>query len=198
MDVYTTNGVEEMSSIDIKSTIYGTGASELGIEWSLQSTTKIGKIGPELHSSETLGVNEQPPRGLTQHSHRPAKVASTVLDKSLLERAKTLLEDYNITDAMQTTIDLGSLRGIVLQLWESAATSTQFHREILALLEAAVISLESPNEGQLSVLREAVIDLQNDVLAQAHIDVIRRQFINEGFSPLALLSEIENDENNNR
>jgi len=85
------------------------------------------------------------------------------------------------------------LRGIVLQLWESAANATQFHQEILAALESAVLGVETLNKNQLSAVREAVMDLGNDVLSEAHLDVIRRKFIAEGFSPLALLSEVEND-----
>lgn len=193
--INTTNGVGEILLEDFKTESFGTGTSGSEISGGASLAPDTSAI---LHSVETLGANEQPPCERLQRSLGPTKIASAHLDKSLLERAKTTLEDFNINDAMQATIDLGSLRGVVLQLWETAATSTQFHKEILAILEAAVISLESPNEGQLSVLREAIIDLQNDVLAQAHVDVIRRQFINEGFSPLALISEIENGDNSNR
>lgn len=113
------------------------------------------------------------------------------LDRSLLSRAKDIIGSFNHSDVMDATINLESLRGIVLQLWESARKSTQFHQEILAILEAAILSAESPTDTQLSVFKEAVTDLANDVLTQAHVDVIRRRFIGEGFSPLAVLTEVE-------
>jgi len=119
------------------------------------------------------------------------------LNKSLLKRAKDIIDSFNHHDVMEATIDLESLKGIVLQLWESATNGTQFHQEILATLESAILSVESPNESQLSAFKEAVMDLGNDVLTQAHVDVIRRRFISEGFSPLALLTEIEDVDDGN-
>jgi len=115
------------------------------------------------------------------------------LDRSLLNRAKDIIDSFNNCDVMESTIDLESLRGTVLQLWESATNGTQFHQEILATLESAILSVESPNESQLSVFKEAVMDLENDILTQAHVDIIRERFVAEGFSPLALLSEAEDD-----
>lgn len=113
------------------------------------------------------------------------------LDRSLLNRANNIIDSLDHRDVVESTVHLESLRGIVLQLWEIAATSSQAHQEILAVLESAILSIESPNEGQLSAFKEAVMDLGNDVLTQAHVDVIRRRFIGEGFSPLALLSELK-------
>jgi len=119
------------------------------------------------------------------------------LNKSLLERAKSIIDGFNCDDVMDATVNLESLRGIVLQLWKSATNSSQFHQDILAILESAIISVEYPNKDQLTVFREAVIDLGNNVLTQAHVDVIRRRFISEGFSPLALLSEVEDGDDSN-
>jgi len=140
---------------------------------------------PPLPRPETPGL----PRPFTLVESKA--VATRGLDRSLLNRANNIIDSLDHRDVVEATVHLESLRGIVLQLWESAATSSQTHQEILAVLESAILSIESPNEGQLSAFKEAVMDLGNDVLTQAHVDVIRRRFIGEGFSPLALLSELE-------
>lgn len=119
------------------------------------------------------------------------------LNKPLLEHAKSIIESFKPDDVIDAKVNLEALRGILLQLWNSAASSSQFHQDILATLESAMLTVESPNESQLSVFREAIVDLENGVLTQAHVDVIRRRFIGEGFSPLALLSEIEDGDESN-
>lgn len=121
-------------------------------------------------------------------------VVVRALDKSLLLRARDILESFDANDLVQSSVDLESLRGIVVQLWESAANSTQFHQQILAILESAILTIELPNQEQLSLFREAVIDLGHDVLTQAQVDIIQRQFISKGFSPLALLGDTEDSD----
>jgi hypothetical protein len=113
------------------------------------------------------------------------------LDRSLLNRAKNIMDGFNHSDIMEVAVNLESLRGIVLQLWESAANASQLHQEILAILESAILSVECPTESQLAAFKEAVTDLGIDILTQAHVNVIRRRFIAEGFGPLALLSEVK-------
>lgn len=188
-----TVGVDEVSEIDFKNLSVLTSTVELEA-----STLSKGASGGKYWFNETLGVSEDLPKAVQAPLDSRKQVAVGSLDKSLLERAKDVVESLRVNDVMDTAINLDSLRGIVLQLWESATNSTQFHQEILALLESAVISIESPNKDQLSVFREAIIDLENDVLAQAHVDVIRRQFIKRGFSPLAVLSEIEDSDDSNK
>jgi hypothetical protein len=122
---------------------------------------------------------------------KPGKAAGKSLDKSLLARARNIIDGFTPGDVMEDTINFESLRGIVLQLWESAENASQLHQEILAILESAILSIECPTESQLAAFKEAVTDLGSDVLTQAHVDVIRRRFIAEGFSPLALLSEVK-------
>lgn len=116
------------------------------------------------------------------------------LNKSLLVRAKEILESFDANNLVESSVDLESLRGIVLQLWESAINSSQFHQQILAILESAILTIELPNQEQLSLFREAVIDLGHDLLTQAQVDIIQRQFISRGFSPLALLGDTEDSD----
>jgi hypothetical protein len=188
-----TIGVDEASEIDFKKSNILTGSLEFEA-----ITLSKGAKGNRYWFNETLGVSEDFPKAAQAPLGGRKQVAIGRLDKSLLERAKDIVESLRVNDVMDTAINLDSLRGIILQLWESATNSTQFHQEILAFLETAVISIESPNENQLSVFKEAIIDLENDVLAQAHVDIIRSQFIKRGFSPLAVLSEIEDSDDNSK
>lgn len=160
------------------------------------SSTDTRWRAPEYYLNETLDASGEAPQVTRTHLAKYTTTVQEGLDKSILGRAKSIIESFGDSDVMEVAINLESLRGIVLQLWESATSSSQFHQEILAILESALISVESPNENQLSVFREAIADLERDVLAQVHVDVIRGQFIREGFSPLALLSEVEDVDGN--
>jgi hypothetical protein len=184
-------GVDEASLADFHELGAYTGTS------SVESKNLMGfgpsaldRYGPNI----TLGANAEVPQKVRTPLAENGKPVSGRLDRSLLERANAIIDSFNAEDVMDSTINMESLRGIVLQLWESAANATQFHQEILAMLESAILSVECLSKSQLSAWREAVIDLGNDILAQAHLDVIRRRFIAEGFTPLALLSEAENDD----
>ena len=183
-------GVDDASLSNVHEMDAYTGAS------SLKSKNVMGYSPSTLeHYSPniTLGANAEVPQKAKMLLSENGKPATGKLDGSLLNRAKTIIDNFNSDDVIESTINIESLRGIVLQLWESAANATQFHQEILAALESAILSVETLDKNQLSAVREAIMDIGNDVLAQAHLDVIRGRFITEGFSPLALLSEVEND-----
>jgi hypothetical protein len=144
-----------------------------------------------LPSSESLGSPQ--PFSLVKNK----QIVPKGLDMSLLNRAKSIIDGFNPSDVIESAVNLESLRGIVLQLWESATNASQFHQEILANLESAILSVECPTKSQLAAFKEAVTDLRSDVLTQAHVNVIRKRFIREGFSPLAILSQIENADDSN-
>jgi len=157
-------------------------------------------VDKDFSSEANLDERTQGLPSRTAARFRVAEFKSDVgkgLNKPFLERAKSIIDSFKPDDVMDAKVNLEALRGILLQLWNSAASSSQFHQDILATLESAMLTVESPNEGQLSVFREAIVDLENCVLTQAHVDVIRRLFIGEGFSPLALLSEIEDGDESN-
>jgi len=149
-------------------------------------------------SNETIGVDRMSPektRGLTRGSvAEPKKVVGRSLDKSLLARAQSIVDSLDLVDVEQATVDFESLRGIIIQLWESAVNASQFHQDILAILESAMLSVDLPGANHLPHFREAIRDLCSDALTGAHVDVIRRRFINAGFSPLVLLGELNNED----
>ncbi len=161
-------------------------------------------IHREYSTDKTLGANTEETAGRGSVSLTTSATLRGSLDNSLLKRAADIIESFKAEDPISAVNDLESLRGIILQLWENAAEATQYHQEILSLLESAMLSVEHPSEGMLRCFREAILDLQNTVLSQANVDVIRRQFIRQGFSPLALLSDSEdmdgddNDDNHGK
>jgi len=141
-------------------------------------------------TNATLGADEE---SLELTMGRPGTqrvAASKGLDKALLKRAVTILGSFGPDDVVAAQLDMDALRGLVLELWESAQSATQDHQDILALIEEAVLSVDSLTEDQISVLREGFRDLEKPVLGQVHVDVIRGRLIGQGFSPLALLSEL--------
>jgi hypothetical protein len=135
-------------------------------------------------------------KGETGQLSRPApshatKDARGILDQLLLTRAIEIVDSFEGCDVIDASVNLESLRGIVSQLWNSAIGSSRFHQDILAALESALLSIETPTSAQISILREALIDLGQKVLTQAHVEIIRSEFVSRGFSPLALLSNTE-------
>lgn len=142
---------------------------------------------------QTLGDISQEISILPAETNREA--GNNRLDKALLKRAQSIIDGFDRDDVMNATINMESLRGVILGLWESAANSTLFNRDILAALESAILSIEIPSEDQLSVFREAINDLESEILTASHVDIIRQRFIANGFSPLALLDEVEDGDN---
>jgi hypothetical protein len=115
------------------------------------------------------------------------------MDRKILARAEEILYGFDIEDPIASRVDRESFCGVVLQLWEGANECSDFHQDILAILENGVLSTENFQPKHLSLFMEAIKDLKNDVLTQAHVEVINHRFIAEGLSPLALLSEIEEE-----
>lgn len=147
---------------------------------------------------QTQGISERELQETKTSLEAPKKTLKGVLDKALLKRAESIIDGFNFDDPLSVTVNMESLQGVVLELWESATTSSQYHQDILAALESAILSIEVPSEDQLSVFREAIRDLGNEVLTVEHVDIIRQQFIANGFSPLALLDEVEDGDSNDR
>jgi hypothetical protein len=157
-------------------------------------TTK-GKVpGHRVRSTNaTLGADEEPPELMTGRSGTQHPSTPKALDKSLLRRAISILESFDSQDIVAAQLDMDALRGLVLELWDSAESATQLHQDILALVEEAVLGINSLNQDQVLVLKEAFRDLANPILVQVHVDLIRDRLIAQGFSPLALLSELADD-----
>jgi len=130
-------------------------------------------------------------------SARPRAYKSGQIDRTILDQAFDLLESLDPRDAYQTPLHLNSIAGALMALWESAADCSQFHQDILAILENAVTCMRAddtlaPTESRLRVLREVLNDLRQPQLAGAHVEVARSQFIREGFPPLGFADANDN------
>jgi len=149
---------------------------------------------PALRGDENNQTADSNGKAMPQVRSAPSPIiepARGTLDQGLLTRAIAIIDSFEGTDVIGTCVNVESLRGIVYQLWNSAVATTRFHQDILAALESALLSIETPTSGQISILREALIDLGQKVLTQAHVEIIRSEFVSRGFSPLALLSNTE-------
>lgn len=172
----------------------GIGGTEPSIFQTLPSSYDEG-TGISYH---TQGVSGEKSWGKKTSLKVSKKALSGRLDETLLKRAESIIDGFDYVDPLNATVNMESLRGVVFELWESAATSSEYHQDILAALESAILSIDIPNEDQLSVFREAIRDLRNGVLTAEHVDIIRRQFAVNGFSPLALLDEAEDGNSTNK
>ncbi|OHB67537.1 MAG: hypothetical protein A2Y77_12545 [Planctomycetes bacterium RBG_13_62_9] len=160
----------------------------------MPGATKGNAPGRKARSTNaTLGADEEAPQLTASRPDSRYTSAPKGLDKALLRRAVAILESFDSHDVVATELNMDALRGLVLELWESAQSATQLHQDILALMEGAVLSVTSLNEAQVLALKEGFRDLANPILVQVHVDLIRDRLIAQGFSPLALLGELAND-----
>lgn len=112
------------------------------------------------------------------------------VDRALIERATELLDGVEYLDSEELALTLESLRNLVCRLWPSVAAATVYHQSILANIESFLLSQESIDAEQASVLRGAVKDLGLTSIGEQHAEVIRSQFIDHGHKPLALLGNV--------
>ncbi len=163
----------------------------------LAGTTKGNTPGRKTRSTNaTLGADEEAPQLVTDRADTRYASTAKGLDKALLRRAVAILESFDAHDIVTTQLNMDALRGLVLELWEGAQSATRLHRDILALIEEAVLSVTSLSQDQILALKEGFRDLANPILVQVHVDLIRDRLIAQGFSPLALLSELADDGGN--
>ncbi len=124
--------------------------------------------------------------------------ATGQIDAALLRKALEIVDSIVPTHEINTPLFLAALGGTVLEMWESAATSSEYHQDILATLENAVRAATvsgSVTEQQLSAFREALTDLALTRLVRENAKVVRSEFIRQGFGPLAFMGEPDEIEN---
>jgi len=165
-----------------------------GVYGNIQTPSKIS--GTIYNPDVTFGVDQVLGTSLQSKTTFLRQCGRGELNKQLLSRSKEILDIFETEklDPMDVSINFNSLKAVVLELWRTAAKSSQFHQDILAILESALLALNSPEKKHISLFREAIIDLGQEILSQPHVDVIRHRFIKEGFTPLAIMSLIEDKE----
>lgn len=118
------------------------------------------------------------------------------LDRNLLNQAIEIIEAIDPIDRVTTDNRLDSLEGLVCELWRSAVSASQYHQLILADAERSIISAARAGEingVQISAVRGALKELTSTTLSQANSDSIRSTLIDAGFSPLAIVGDLELD-----
>jgi len=117
--------------------------------------------------------------------------ASGRLDRRLLVRAAEILENIDGLEDGDMTLAVESLRCVLCEMWNTAVSATSQHQSILAIAESLVNAVDAISFSQASALRGAIVDLECDNLTETHVEVTRTRFIEEGYNPLAILSEAD-------
>ena len=125
-------------------------------------------------------------------TRQPPRSQRGYVDPSLLDKARQVIESIEIDDEFDTALYLTALAGGLLEMWETAAISSETHRDILATAEAGARQAArsgSITAAQLSTLREAVSDLAQPILSPENAEFLREQFVREGFGPLGFVDD---------
>ena len=133
------------------------------------------------------------PRGSIRRDPSEIRAGTGAIDSRLLDHAIETVESIDPTDPQAFSVRLASLSGLVCELWRTAKSSGQFHRQILTAVDNAVVCAlrsESVTQHQLSAIREAIVDLRSPILTQANVDSIASHMIDEGYHPLAMVSDL--------
>jgi hypothetical protein len=120
------------------------------------------------------------------------------LDPSLLDRASELLDGIENASPEQMSLTIESLRFVACELWHSAEKASQYHQSLLALVEGMLLANECLNANQAATLRGAISDLASNSLNENYLDVVRSRFVDDGYSPLSVLSSMEANDDINR
>lgn len=164
---------------------------------SAQTTSAVAQSGSAQDPGITQEAHKAAPRadrGPLARQVRREPGATGQIDAGLLRKTLEFVDSIVPTDEINTPLFLAALGGTVLEMWESAATSSEYHQDILATLENAVRASTvsgSVTEQQLSAFREALTDLAQTRLVRKNAEVVRLEFIRQGFGPLAFVDEPE-------
>lgn len=112
----------------------------------------------------------------------------------LLKEARELVDSIDPVDNFEAQLGLEGLRGVVAGMWESACDCSESHQEILAVLENGVRiagQTGSVKQGQLAAFREALNDLGQSRLVRENAEVVRAEFLRQGFTALAFIEDMD-------
>ena len=85
---------------------------------------------------------------------------------------------------------VGELRDVVMGLWETAASASEAHRDLLAIFESAVRQIDDDRrltDSDLMFFRVSIHDLQRDLLYHGDVAAARVNFRRCGFTALAFV-----------
>ena len=161
-----------------------TGSSLFAPAKPSQSTPTPANLTGETTASKSASLK-------TEAVIRPTSKAR--LDADLLQKLSDHLDTLEGADVEEKILAFEGLRCTLANLWTSCEKAGAFHQHILAQLERSVLSTSSPSPAQVVAFRQAASDLGSPLLTQSHVDTTRSRLIDEGFSPLALLSQLEEE-----
>lgn len=105
------------------------------------------------------------------------------IDSEGIEKAMELLRSLEEADAYDMQLLLTGLSGCIMELWTSAARSSETHQQILAALERAVRAAALDGyvtDEQIGALREAIGYLPQQHLGRTASEVVRRRLRESG------------------
>lgn len=131
--------------------------------------------------------------GIAGVEFRPSTIGTRKdgrLDRTVLSRAQELLEDIENETPEGVSVSMEALRFVVAELWRSALKSSEMHRAVLAVIESALLSSDEISANRAAAFRGAFRDLAAAIISPQHLEVIQSQFIDQGYNPMALLSDL--------
>ncbi len=155
----------------------GTGtASEAPLLW--QGWTETARTSSGISSERQPAPWERP----------PAIPHVGAIDADLLRQAREIALNLEPEDEFNTQLQLDSLKGLVADMWKSANAAGELYQDVLAILEngvrQAAVLLGTVNMGQAAAFREALTCLGETELVKSYADVLRSEFVQQGFRPL--------------
>jgi hypothetical protein len=157
------------------------------------STTGV-KVGNQPFRSQETGSGSNLAPG--KSSTYPGKSAFRRLDSGLLKKALRLLQESRAAQEIDYGIARASLRGVLADLWHSAADASSGHQDLLAIIELAVSSTYRPAPAVVELMLEGLRDLEGESIAAAHLELLRRRLAENGHNSLAGIDFGAFDESN--
>ena len=154
----------------------GTGtASEATPLW--QGGTESARTSSRISSERESALWKRP----------PAFPHVGAIDGDLLRQASEIASNLEPEDEFNTQLQLDSLKGLVADMWKSADAAGELCQDVLAILENGVRQaalLGTVNMGQAAAFREALTYLGKTALVKTQADVLRSEFVQQGFRAL--------------
>jgi hypothetical protein len=99
----------------------------------------------------------------------------------------TLVKWEKALDEIEVSGDFIELRKSVVDLWKLAVDLPEQHREVLAMIDNALLSSRTLNKNQEEIIKTALYFLKFSVITDPHVSLMSEYFVEERFNPLASL-----------
>ncbi len=147
------------------------------------------------YDTHRIEQQDYPTQGRDAPRQTSVQTPCSAVDASLLRRALEIVQSLDPGDVFSAELHLSALCGLVMELWESAQHSSEYHQQTLAALENGVRSASADGHvtpEQVAAFREALRDINRPSVGRQSVDIIRTLFVEVGFAPLAFV-EFDDD-----